>query len=1608
MELCNMRHQCRAVISMILVCVILLIGHSLQAQYFVDIKSPSQSSPCVDYPVEVVLTNDGGTTLDASLFQLLVTSGFEYIIGSVSNDVSESDPFHEDGPIFSIEEIPPCESISFLLWLKHECISEDVEEVIQGLWRTAGTTETSAAAPIRLFGVQLSLIDIQIYLDTLDYKFKKAYTIVNSGKVALQDFIFYIDGEDNMDILSTSSGSLSANGDTIYFKGTDYLGFGNQNMFFEPGESFRVVHEIDLDACEEAFPFVHLMSVDCGANQCDFEVVSASELKVTIGQPRLIVLQQIDQNVTPCDSGEIILKLTNRSQTGSFPQANALYNLDMNSGWSFIRNSRRTDPLRDNCLRVVAASVSGTNIPILTQGYTGYGLDFTRLTSDPDGPGGLSDIDGDGRFDDLHAGDTICLKLRYVLRTSCLNIKCSGQVFESRIFRILSEYDDYCDAPIETGNYINRHNYYWSGTGGSVGGLDGIYSDGEKDTLSIRLAKSTSGFLTDCGEDSAVVRITLPIVMNLPPGAIILVNGDTAVYSVSGRRITLSADTNRFLIQIPIELECDPNAGGGTIQTACTFCLGSGLPKYRINVEMDYFCEDDCVGKIPLICFQSPEFITVCDAGAKGIVSEGKFVIDDMQMVRQTLGYEDSTKQTKVVANKDSLDLSTLMSFDTFLLEIPFDIRCDANYSNLRFRLIQNSIIRINQGVRDTSRYFKFLSDTIKYYDEETNRWSACVNRLGNEYFNTQNDGYRNNYIKEVNLSSQTCLRGNFSIPDSLVIVVRGVVRNEIGNNVQRLNIRGDLTYTQDGCSQNDRSALQFNVFSGLPNPGSVFLYQPYVRDTGFMRYYNVLSVCGTFELNTYLDNVYYNVDTIDPFKNEFRKPYVIDHVQLIIPDFFELDSLPFNYVQEYYNSQTRIIKADTSKLDFRIRDSLSYYVVDFPFDDDRDFTAVRHLLRMNMVPNCYGFVNDTIRVVKKFKVQQQGSAVEGKDSTIYQYFPLNIGAVEPIIGNDRQQFLFDSMSVTTFSLNPATAGYEPKDYFDFHHTWLMLELASDNIRIDSLIECTDSIRRNLQPTILADGRSLYELDTTTEKRDFKLYSHVSACRPDTIRLTVGTKCDGYPTDWNDGEDICERYAQKREIIILPETPDLVGEFLEMPDSSHVSPCDTFDYLVEFRNSNLGHLNEPILVLDSVDGLILISAELEYPEGVWQLLANPNIVGNEMQWPLSSIFDSTGFKGFFSPGLNLLKLRLSFKGGCDVQDGAVVAVEMTGHDLCSEQVSSGPVNAIPLFFERDSLSGNEDLYDIDLRFKGDTLCGDTFELRVVLTSKSADTDVDGQRLGLFYRKELSYAAGSFVPIRNLEDDIAGLNRFEEWEQIFIDLDSGVRLGDSIVFQSKFERTCIGICKPTDLRFEILTPKDIGCPTTPSGSCRLLLNSQSWEFDEIVVAPHYQISDGQGVIERMPNGLEQYSASFTIENLSSFGIKSQLVIRFYDDANGNGMLDGQDVLLKTDSVDGGQVLAFEKRDIQSILNWPVDASCNLIASISPADNPCICLADTIAFPPITILPQSDYVRSCYSNDVAVGFPEIQGYSYSWLDSNLVSEPRRSETDYRFSGMISKTP
>jgi gliding motility-associated-like protein len=1592
----------------LLLCVFWL---NLSGQISISMSLPLNTEQCQGLPVEIRITNEGKTPARNADIQFFTGNHLTFRPNSLTgSQVSIKNQNHPSGPQFQLSFLDICETTSFQFWMDHVCSAKSHADSFYTQFNWNGINLVTNKQLTQIYSPQISIANLGLYYDEVDKKFKKKYSIVNIGQVALDSFTIFVVGDDKMSILNSNLGTLSPSGDTLFFNPADFTQIGNFNEFFERGESMVIIQEVNLNACETEFKINHKFLVSCGKLKCEFSVQENVNLLVPVGIPALVVVQDTQIFATPCKRGEANLRISNFSNKGSFELGNSMFDLFINLGWSLIQNGQYTAPLKDDCLKITEIRIAGKLIPITQIGFTGYGFDFRRLTTDPDGPGGLDDLDGDGYYDDLRPNDTLDLKIKYALDPSCLNFDCDGQVFDRRTMKLEAGFNNYCDKPGTYEGYVYNQSYYWNQPSVSTLRFQSVYVDEEKDTIQFYLYKNQYHFLDECTRDSATVRITLPPSVELLPGTIITINGNPTPYRKNANVIYLTADTSNFIVGIPLKFHCDPSSGSGGVNTNCTFCLGSGGPRYNIRIEADYFCGDGCYQKIPLYCGSTPAFPVICDTTVIGTNSPGQLSIGDISFKRLTVGYTDSTKAFKVNPETDSLNHNYLFTNDTFLMYIPVDVLCNANFSNILFKLAIAPLIYYVNGKYDTVKQVTWLTDTLKYFDGETNRWSTCINPLGADFYSQATNNYYHYFLRQLNMSALfgTCLNGTLTTRDSMVFVLKGVINPFEITQWLKSTIYADLTYTQDGCNMQVRKAATINTFSGKPSVGSTFLRQDYYKDPNFKGSSPYLSVCGNFRLETSLDSYGSYPENSDPFLNEFRNTYLIDQVKIVIPPFFKfLNNVP-NYAKVFRVPSPLNLAYDTSYLAPFVWDSAGYTMIQFDqFNLNQDFELFQHQLWFDLQPECYVSLTDTIRIFKKFKynlhLPDQNLHKDLYNETKYA---INISGVEPAFPEIRKQILKDTLITWPFNLSSKTTTAKPSDYFTYKNLWLLVENSSGQILVDSLIEYDSlGIATRHIPLVINPQNMVFKLDTIYSSRNFKLFTRFNDCHADSLVIYSGNSCAGYPNDFLNISGTCKEYVHRSVLNYEPEDASIRMELIKQPLDTFARACDSFNYSVLVFNSGLGHSFNNRFHFTKPNGLNLQQAFLEYPKDSFRLLPAPLPTGNanEYYWEISEKLFPLGFPGFYRIHQNQYLVHLDFTGDCALEDGQSLSFYSFHTNVCNEYNKSPVVSSRPFRFNPQGQT-LQDLYDASISFDADSACGDKFKTRVVLYSKDGISNAQIQKVYFVYAKELSFLPGSFRPIRHVPTTGAGFYYLDGMESVEVPVQGPVTKGDSVVFELELERTCIEHCKTTDFKLILNSPKKVSCTQAPGGECDQLLHVQEWEYKDIPLSPILYILNSDVRAQFLPGGNEQLEVDYLIQNKSPFTGKIDYLIKFYFDGNGNGILDSTDLLISNEKIPGNLISSNDSIWIHWKKNVPGNYSCRMIAAIHPLDNPCLCNGDTLLLSPAKIFGESQIHRICFDQKIQVGFDSIGSYSYQWLQPDRLSTLNSSFSQYQYPGNV----
>ena len=1587
----------------------LACGYQAEAQLYIELKAPATSSPCREIPIEVTLINDHPHTVIDEMVEIQFEPSLDYLRLD-SQDGSLEYRSHQNSILrLAIDQLEPCESTRAIIWFSHPCLKDNIKVKLSGQLASDDTGTSTSEIEFGLYRMGLGMTDLQVLFDSSRMGFIKRFKIVNSGQIFISDFQMFLTNDDRMDIHNTNCGVLSSDGDSLYFSETDFQKIGNGNGFFEPGEFLEIIQDISLNACDREFDLAHRILVDCGTEACVFDLNAGASLLVLIGTPRLIVTNLPGELSTPCSEGIANIQLTNYSPNGDFEAGKSLYDLILNIGWSRIQGGTRSRPLKDNCIEILDASIGGKTLTLISGGFTGYGIRFSNLSMDPDGPGGLSDIDGDGQFDDLSSTDTAVIQIRYRLNPGCLNYSCSGEVFASRILRMESEYKDYCDEPFDRSQLITGHQYIWSRQYGSVSGVDAFYSDLERDTLRINLNRTVNGFLNDCVDDSMIVRISLPRVVEFEAGAEILVNNQPHPYIHSGNFINLVIRGIRNNIQLPIKLHCEQGSGSGGVNTPCTFCQGSGFPKHRISVTAELYCKGGCRNRIPMFCFSSSQFSAVCDGGGSGTKSDPMLVTNRIKFKRKTLGYKDSSEMIKVQPELDSLNQIDLMTFDEFEIQVPFDIRCNANFSQIFMRLIQRPYFTGSGNNRDTSYAIETFSDTLKFYDSETDRWHYCINPLGPQYYHKQGGGFANVYMRDLRLDPlfSSCLSDGLSVGDSLVLTIQARIADIYTNQVQRSYLRTDLDLNQDGCAMESGTIKYFNIFTGIPFKGQSFLNQEYIQDSLFKRYYTEASVCGGFTFEYYFDNFYSNTVENDPFPNEFRKAYKIDRLKFVVPPFFKWDPSSALYIREYFGNSgiRRIVLSDTVSISGISSDSSGYTLIEFPeFLEHADFNTIRHKLVFNLIPDCYGFIQDTIHSLVNYQYQLQAEdPAQHEIGYVHHKFPVNVSGVAPEFGEPSVQLLKDSVQVWDFNLYSLTHAYVPERFFTYKHVWLSFQNPSGLIVIDSLVETLDSgTTQVIQPQYYPNGLEVYFLDSLYLDRKFKLYTHFKVCGQDSLIVYTGNRCSGYPDFNSNVEDYCHTLRPKLVLDYYPEAPRIDATYSIQPTGPQDGPCQVFDYEVSLTNNGLGHAFKNVIQLHIPFGMNLLNATLELESNTqFNLPLTPIILPERIhRWQIDSFIGLDGLAGFYLTDENKLKLKLKLEGDCSLEEGSQVSVSMNYRSICRQQHETEKIASLPLEFVDPPIPPDPS-YTLDVQFEGDTSCQDPISVIVKLKSISELSAKPGQKLYFSFKKELRFVDLSLEPIYQFSSSQWTVERFEDWEILEIPLETTISKGDSMMFKFKMEKTCLAPCKTTDFKVDLNVPVQLPCMAS---TCDQLINGQSWTFNDVILGPQFRFVDHEFIIEKSVPGMEIINLRYLVENLSPFSSSVNFKWSLIFDANANGKYDANDIFVNQFPMDGKSVPAWDQKWLEWSQSVPSEFSCGLLLLIELDDNPCLCLSDTLLLSPTYIKPRSQDHFVCAGQQLQVGWASDPAYQYQWSPDPGILQYNGSTAEYQIADYL----
>ncbi len=170
-----------------------------------------------------------------------------------------------------------------------------------------------------------------------------------------------------------------------------------------PGETMGFCQELTAPNACGIYDAKYKVEYQCagGGAACDAPQYITNRTTVSAGTPKLDGKLVSVEYPDGCPKKKIVYEVTNTGAGGSTVVGNAYdvkLGISLGSGKATLSN----------------VTLNGTPVTI-SGGLTDYYIDTQQFTSDPDGPGGLEDLDGDGKFDDMKPAATTTVSFFYTI-----------------------------------------------------------------------------------------------------------------------------------------------------------------------------------------------------------------------------------------------------------------------------------------------------------------------------------------------------------------------------------------------------------------------------------------------------------------------------------------------------------------------------------------------------------------------------------------------------------------------------------------------------------------------------------------------------------------------------------------------------------------------------------------------------------------------------------------------------------------------------------------------------------------------------------------------------------------------------------------------------------------------------------------------------------------------------------------------------------------------------------------------------------------------------------------------------------------------------------------
>ncbi len=1513
------------------------------------------------------------STLNNFQIQLAMPFGISYVAGSVNigagaytiSEVNISDLRNPvfainngaspanlwgvgDQVTFTVSRIASCPSVA------HALAGRAFKDSIAISYEDNNVVETGADSDTT-YGVynidfaSLSILAIQNVNTTLNTSETRNVTVRQGGNSCIQRFQhFVVVGRDVSNYqLSFGANPLTpiatvANGtstaDTLFYainlNNAPFNGaVGNGNNCFENGEDILFSETFSTTACEEVVIKHHARWGCTNLEYCQTATPQVGPITFIGGAPALSLVE-VGGATAPelCDTIEHTIRITNTASPtnpagGSIAFDVAIvFGLGANNGplatsavntlWGTNRNDTRywgnfrigTNTVSDSALSYYNNSANDAGFG------TASFLIQDRLTFDPDGPGGLEDLDNDGFYDDLAPGASFEISFDYWLsiRDNCGTSNYYNYVsWEHKYFDV--SFKDQCQqdrTPVRRDlGYRNIIRNYLNST--FIATPSDVF-DGQDFVVGIMPHFYNNGY--QCRGESMFtgsqvkwsISLTLPNGVDTSNALSTITNLDSELLpynptiTKAGNVVTYTLD--RYVYD--------------TLHFSLNFdCLSYTDPAVlNIPYTTHYFCGtpgDTCFYR-EVHCGTLSNMLTHCPSNCNGPL------IYSFDASRTTPGYTDNTKTAFVTLDPAIHKTKFYNPYDTMLVQANAIIKDTAVGS-----LLLNLSLTPSSGGTD---FLTFVGGEILINDVSSGTgfqsfvldgMPANLTSVGG-----QNYEYTMDLSKYKDSIGATYLFGgdvgsSTYTTDTVLVKARFVVGENFGTQVPH-----SITPFRAKFS----TLLSNGTAMACDSLGDIGQYEKVSFGWGANGTYT-FSHCNEVTPLIYFTH---SAFTGDDHPNEYRPPSHWDSVKFVIPNYrytgtqFSWSNAPgFTILPNRISGDTVTMYRPTTG--YSDRDKRGTYYPPF---------------RANIMGNCETPTLQTMQAwnyYKEFAYHPDPTVHRNRENyrtATLRFIPptWSFQALTPTVNGTQDTVSWDIELCNTTS------------NADVDYNWLTIPAHAD-IKVEAIYNITTGAEVAIAYTESNDS-IIVELGGLNRNtcQEYRIYATYTNCSNQVLAVNHGWDCQAYPSDYESITSACYRSI---DLFLEPRASEVQVNILTQP----VTPqdlCTDTTYIIEISSAQLADLRNPMLDIRGVTGVSFSRIGVEYPRGSGNIeVLTPTIAANLANVNLSNhtriAANNNSIKGTANAAINnerFITVYLDVQFTCDFSPNSSMSFSVRGSQPCGNPAVG---NAVRVKTNQIEINGAVAPYNA---YTGTTVspspirvqdCSAMTTIRIQ-TTIIGDTTTSNDTTEVFLPLGTTYVPGSYSCSSSACPSGISLDTTNGRPRLVFPYPSGITSGTTLDYTFGIEGST-GFCSNNE-ELEVnsyVVAGNINCLGTPCGPVKIITG----EADELAIVekPDLAISNLTG--RSFSTGSTQtYTVSQEITNNGLDAPAGTAVSYYCIDGAGNPI--GASIGNATIStpIANGQTIQ-ETTNFVVNSSYPCSNRTGLAAIIHPSNTQCIC-------------------------------------------------------------------